>query len=76
MEELLRAQIRELEQKAEQLAALYKVGKIISSSLDFEEVLATGLDSILKVAKADDGSIMILDEETDNLSIKMSRGLS
>ena len=76
MEKQLRAQIRELEQKTEQLSALFKVGKIISSSLDFEEVLAVGLDNILKAIKADDGSIMILDEETDNLSIKMSRGLS
>ncbi len=47
----------------------------ILSSIFLDELLATFLDMAMKMTRTECGSIMVLDEETGELTIKVSRGL-
>ncbi len=52
-----------------------KVIKEVYSSVYFDELLGALLDSALHTTKADSGSIMLLDPDSEELSIKFSQGL-
>ncbi|GBE05833.1 MAG TPA: response regulator [Nitrospirae bacterium] len=59
-----------------ELMTLLEVSKAIATAPDFDSILEQILDSALKLVKARRGSIMLLDEKTEELTIKVARGLS
>lgn len=55
---------------------LFEMGKVLSSRLDLRSCLELLLISVLKTLEADMGSVMLLDEESGELTIKAAQGLS
>ena len=75
MRKNLRRYQSSLKNRIEELQTLYDVGRVISSTLDFNELLEIILDIIIKTLKAERGSIMLLDQKAGELRIKAARGL-
>lgn len=65
----------QLQRRAQELNVLYDVGKSVSSSLDLEEVLHRVVDAAVYVVGAEEGSLMLLDEERSELYIRASKNL-
>ncbi|MCP4420148.1 MAG: GAF domain-containing protein, partial [Chloroflexi bacterium] len=57
------------------LNVLYGVGKSVASSLDLEEVLHRVVEAAVYVVGAEEGSLMLLDEEQGELYIRASKNL-
>ncbi|MCA9976178.1 MAG: response regulator, partial [Anaerolineales bacterium] len=53
----------QLQRRAQELTVLYGVGKSVSSSLDLEEVLHRVVEAAVYVVGAEEGMLMLLDEE-------------
>jgi two-component system NtrC family sensor kinase len=64
-----------LQRRAQELNVLYGVGKSVSSSLDLEEVLQRVVEAAVYVVGAEEGSLMLLDEERGELYIRASKNL-
>jgi signal transduction histidine kinase/DNA-binding response OmpR family regulator len=62
--------------KLGELATLFEISKTININTDIESLLAKILDSALEIVKARKGSILLLDENTRELTIRAARGLS
>mgnify|MGYP005846552665 CR=1 FL=1 len=60
---------------ARHLAALLDITRAITSSLEFDHVLNTVIDSIMRVIRAQRGFLMIADEATGDLRIQVARGV-
>jgi transcriptional regulator with GAF, ATPase, and Fis domain len=54
---------------------LYGVGKSVASSLDLEEVLHRVVEAAVYVVGAEEGSLMLLDEEHGELYVRASKNL-
>ena len=65
------SQLRELEN----LTALYNVSQIVNSTLDLSEVLNLTMDLIVQVTGAERGFLMLIDEETDELTFRVARNM-
>jgi DNA-binding response OmpR family regulator len=65
----------QLQRRAQELNVLYGVGKNVSSSLDLEEVLHRVVEAAVYVVGAEEGSLMLLDEERGELYIRASKNL-
>jgi phosphoserine phosphatase RsbU/P len=57
------------------LLTLYKITGQINSSLDFDEVLNSVMESVMEVTKAQRGFLMIADDETGELHTLVVKGL-
>ncbi|MEW6709039.1 MAG: diguanylate cyclase [Candidatus Riflebacteria bacterium] len=66
----------DLEYRILQLSTLYEVGKAISSVLDFKKLQHIILETVVKVIKADKGSLMLVDDSEKILTIGVAVGLS
>ena len=75
MRQNLRRYQANLKDRIRELQTLYDVGRAISSTLDFNKLLEMILDLVIKTLKAERGSIMLLDDRTNELRIKAARGL-
>jgi adenylate cyclase len=67
----LAAQLKE----HENLTALYNVSQIVNSTLDLSEVLNLTMDLIIQVTGAERGFLMLMDEETDELTFRVARNM-
>jgi two-component system, NtrC family, sensor kinase len=65
----------QLQRRAQELNVLYGVGKSVSSSLDLEEVLHRVVEAAVYVVGAEEGSLMLLAEEQNELYIRASKNL-
>lgn len=65
----------QLQRRAQELNVLYGVGKSVSSSLDLEEVLHRVVEAAVYVVGAEEGSLMLLDEEKSELYIRASKNM-
>ncbi|MDX1413084.1 MAG: response regulator [Candidatus Promineifilaceae bacterium] len=65
----------QLQRRAQELNVLYDVGKSVSSSLDLEEVLHRVVEAAVYVVGAEEGSLMLVDEERSELYIRASKNL-
>ncbi len=65
----------QLQRRAQELNVLYDVGKSVSSSLELEEVLHRVVEAAVYVVGAEEGSLMLLDEERGELYIRASKNL-
>ncbi|MEW6095628.1 MAG: GAF domain-containing protein [bacterium] len=66
----------ELKTAANALSVLYEISKTISEGRELQQVLNLILKKASEVFQAQHGSIMLLDESTDELTIKASEGLT
>ncbi len=64
----------EAQRHADQLAALNSVSTMVSQSLDLETTLSTALDKALEVVGTEAGAISLIDEQTQELVIRVHRG--
>lgn len=64
-----------IKNKVHELATLFEVGKAITSTLQFEKVLDEIAENVITAMKADACSIMLLDPDTNELTIKAAKGL-
>ncbi len=65
----------QLQRRAQELNVLYGVGKSVASSLDLEEVLHRVVEAAVYVVGAEEGSLMLLDEEHGELYVRASKNL-
>jgi two-component system NtrC family sensor kinase len=65
----------QLQRRAQELNVLYGVGKSVASTLDLEEVLHRIVEAAVYVVGAEEGSLMLLDEEQGELYIRASKNL-
>jgi len=61
---------------SQNLYILYRIGKMLNSVRDTEELLNTSMDLIFKVLKADRGLLMLKDPKTGKLVPRVSRSKS
>jgi diguanylate cyclase (GGDEF)-like protein len=66
----------DLDYRIMQLSTLFEVGKAISSVLDFVQLQNMILEIVVKVMRAEKGSLMLLDESEKMLTIGVAFGLS
>jgi diguanylate cyclase (GGDEF)-like protein len=64
-----------LKDRIEELQTLYGVSKAVSATLDLSELLHVILERVMAVMKAERGSVMLYEEETDELRVEVSRGI-
>jgi GAF domain-containing protein len=64
----------EVQRRAEHLAILNSVSATVSQSLDLETTLASALDKALEVVGFEAGAISLVNEETQELIIRVHRG--
>lgn len=64
-----------LKDRIEELQTLYGVSKAVSATLDLQELLHVILERVMAVMKAERGSVMLYEEETDELRVEVSRGV-
>jgi two-component system, OmpR family, phosphate regulon sensor histidine kinase PhoR len=65
----------QLERRVQELNTLYSIGKSVSSSLDLETVLHRVVDAAVFVTGAEEGALMLLDEEQGELFVRASKNL-
>jgi len=71
----LMASNSQLQRRAQELNELYEVGKSVASSLNLEEVLQRVVASAVYVVGAEEGSLMLLDEDRNELYVRASKNL-
>jgi PAS domain S-box-containing protein len=59
----------------ENLTALYNVSQIVNSTLDLSGVLNLTMDLIIQVTGAERGFLMLMDEETGELTFRVARNM-
>jgi adenylate cyclase len=59
----------------ENLTALYNVSQIVNSTLDLSGVLNLTMDLIIQVTGAERGFLMLIDEETGELTFRVARNM-
>jgi len=69
---LMRENLRD---RMEELNILYRVGQTMSSELDYDKLLYLILEEVIQVMGAEKGSLMLLDEDTGKLVIRVAKGL-
>ena len=74
---------KKLQRQLQEINALYTIGKSVTSLLDVDQVLARAVEAATFMARAEEGSLMLLDEPSGELYLraaknvdeKMARGL-
>jgi len=66
---------RQLEQHVKELRILYTLGRSVTSLLDLELVLNRVVEAAVYLTGAEEGSLMLIDEETGDLYMRAARGV-
>jgi signal transduction histidine kinase len=66
---------QQLEQHVRELRILYGLGRSVTSLLDLELVLNRVVEAAVYLTGAEEGSLMLVDEESGNLYVRAARGL-
>jgi GAF domain-containing protein len=61
--------------RAEKLRILHSLGLAIASEPDLEQVLTRIVEAAVFITEAEEGSLLLLDEETDELHLRAQKGL-
>jgi diguanylate cyclase (GGDEF)-like protein len=67
-------QIRELEQKVEELSIFHQVGKALTSTLDLQEVLTLIMGKISELLRTSMWSLLLIDEKKQDLHFQIAIG--
>jgi len=62
-----------LQRRLDELETLERLGRTITSSLDLDSVLSAIVDAAVELTGAEEGSLLLLDEETSDLYMRASR---
>jgi len=62
-----------LQHRVDELETMFRVGRTITSRLDLDQVLKEVVDAAVEITGAEEGSILLPDEETGELYIRASR---
>jgi two-component system NtrC family sensor kinase len=73
-EKLLKAN-QTLQRQLQEINALYAIGKSVTSLLDVEQVLARAVEAATYMAQAEEGSLMLLDEESGELYLRAAKNV-
>jgi len=76
LEKKVKLRTQELEKSKDKLSILYNISRVISSTLELDNILKVILDFSVKISGANRGSIMLLDEKKNIFSIKAAYNLS
>jgi two-component system NtrC family sensor kinase len=68
-----RAQARDLERRVQELEALAKIGRSIRAGLDLDEMLTMIVDAAVRLTEAEEGCLLLLDEESGELFMRASK---
>ncbi|MGQ9627246.1 MAG: GAF domain-containing protein [Anaerolineae bacterium] len=74
MTNLVRAN-SQLEQRVKELNTLYGIGKSVSSVLNLEQLLNRVVEAAVYITGAEEGSLLLIDEETNELYLRAAQGL-
>lgn len=72
----LERQIKDHEQERMQLRALQEVGSALNSSFNLVEVLNVVMDTMIKITGAERGFLMLMDDETGELTVQAARNIN
>ncbi len=61
---------------SQNLLTLSTIAGLVSESLDLDTILNLALDKVLELMKANVGGVLLLDQDSQTLSYRVSRGLS
>ena len=67
---------KQLQQRVSELETLSRLGRSVTSSLDLDSVLASIVDAAVEVTGAEEGSLLLLDDETGELYVRASRNFN
>lgn len=63
----------DLEQRLGELEVLARIGRTVTAMLDLDEVLTAVVDSAVKLTGAEEGSLLLLEEESGQLYMRASK---
>jgi PAS domain S-box-containing protein len=66
---------RQLEQRVKELTILYSISKSVTSLLDLDKLLTRIVEATMYVTGAEEISLFLLDEETEELQLRAVQGL-
>jgi GAF domain-containing protein len=58
------------------LAALYRVSRVLGTSLDLDEVLAQVLDAVIELTGAERGLLVMIENETGDWKLRLARNIN
>jgi len=67
---------QQLQARVNELEALIRMGRSITSSLDLDEVLRLIVDSAVEVTGSEEGSLLLVDENSGDLYMRASRNFN
>ncbi|MFH1777290.1 MAG: HD domain-containing phosphohydrolase [Candidatus Omnitrophota bacterium] len=67
--------VEHLKQRFEEQSALYEVTQGLTAITELDQLLNKILETAIKLLNAENGSIMLIDQKTKNLTIKAAKGL-
>jgi PAS domain S-box-containing protein len=66
---------KQLERRVKELSTLYRIGKAVTSLLDLEKVLNRIVEAAVFLTGAEEGFLLLVDEETGELYMRAGKGL-
>lgn len=66
---------QQLERRVKELNVLYNIGKSVTSLLDPEKVLNRIVEVAVYITNAEEGALLLMDKESDNLYLRAARNL-
>lgn len=66
---------RQMERQLQELNALYTIGKTVTAQLDLERVLTEVVEACVYLTRAEEGSLMLLDEASGELYLRAAKNL-
>lgn len=69
----LNTSIINLERKRNELETLYEIARMLSSTLEFDQVLRLVMDQVIQVVEAERGFLVLLDPATGDLRFEIAR---
>lgn len=65
--------LQSLEKRVRQLETLQAVGRTLTATLDVDQVLSRVVDAAVRLSEAEEGSLLLLDEHTGELTMRAAR---
>lgn len=69
----LDAESKKLNRRVQELETLAMIGRKVTSMLDLDQVLSAVLDAAIKLTNAEEGSLLLLDEDSGELYMRASK---
>ena len=66
--------LKRIEEKTERLSLLSRLGQILNSTLDHQEVRRRAMEAATQLMKAEVGSLLLIDKEKDQLHFEVALG--